>query len=249
MNKIRFSIAVATIVVLLFVSIFGLGQILSPADAQAQEEVPGTITVVGEGIVRIKPDIAQATVGVEVVKPTVREATDEVSQVMDAVVETLKEQGISDKDIQTSNFSVWTDYSYGPDDTQRETTYRVSNQVNITIRDLDSVGDVLDAAIEAGANNIYGVTFSLDDPTQLESEAREKAVENARAEAEELAELTGLQLGRVVSVSEVIGTSGYYGANVRAASEMGMGGGGIGPVEPGELEMSLELQIVYGTVQ
>jgi len=122
----------------------------------------------------------------------------------------------------------------------------VSNQVAVTIRDLETVGTVLDAAIEAGANNIYGVTFSLADPSQVESGARKEAVADAQAKAKELAALNDVEVGDVVSVSEVIGGGGgYYAGGIReAAVAAGMGGGG-GPIAPGELELTLQLQIAY----
>ena len=125
----------------------------------------------------------------------------------------------------------------------------MTNQVAVTIRDLETVETVLGAAIEAGANNIYGVTFSLDDPSQVESEAREKAVADAQATAQELATLNDVKLGNLVSISEVIGGGGgYYAGGVReVAVSVGMGGGG-GPIAPGELELTLQLEIVY-TVQ
>jgi uncharacterized protein YggE len=124
--------------------------------------------------------------------------------------------------------------------------YRVNNTVSVTIRDLDNTGAVLDSAIEAGANNIYGITFSLDDPSQVESEAREKAVANAEAKAQELAELNDLQVGDVLSVSEVIGGAVpyYAGGFQEFAAAPGLGGGG-GPVSPGELTLTMQLQIVY----
>jgi len=232
---------------LLLATVFAVmpGFVPEPALAQA-DLAPGAITVVGEGIVKTSPDVAQATIGVELSRLTVAEASDDVSSIMDAVMTALKEQGIAEKDLQTSGFSVWTDQAYAPDGTRGEISYRVSNQVNVTIRDLDTVGDVLDAAMEAGANNIYGVTFSLDDNTAAQSDAREEAVANAEDKAQELAKLTGLKLGNVVSVSEVIGGDSYW-AGVNAAS-MSMGGGG-GPIAPGELEVSVHLQIVYATVQ
>ena len=162
---------------------------------------------------------------------------------MDAVLEALKEQGVDEKDIQTSGFSVWTERPYGPEGPSDEVLYHVSNQVAVTIRDLDTVGTVLDAAIEAGANNIYGVTFNLADPSQVESEARKEAVADAQAKAQELATLNDVELGDVVSVSEVIG-GGFRGTAL--AAEGGRGGGG--PIAPGELEVTLQLEIVY-TVQ
>ena len=188
------------------------GFVPSAAQAQAVAEttstLPRTITVVGEGTVKIKPDIAQANIGVEVIRPTVKAASSGAKESMDAVLQALKEQGVDEKDIQTSGFSVWTERPYGPEGPSDEVLYHVSNQVAVTIRDLDTVGTVLDAAIEAGANNIYGVTFSLDDPSQVESKAREKAVADAQAKARELATLNDVEVGDVVSVSEVIGGRG-----------------------------------------
>jgi len=217
--------------------------------AETTSALPRTITVVGEGTVKIKPDIAQANIGVEVIRPTVKAASSGAKESMDAVLKALKEQGVDEKDIQTSGFSVWTERPYGPEGPSDEVLYHVSNQVAVTIRDLDTVGAVLDAAIEAGANNIYGVTFSLDDPSQVESKAREEAVADAQAKARELATLNDVEVGDVVSVSEVIGgRGGYYAGGVReAAVAAGLGGGG-GPIAPGELELTLQLEIVY-TVQ
>ena len=229
----------------------------SPARVAAQEpspvlqgEMSRTITVVGEGRVRIQPDIAQINIGIEVVGETVKEASSQVAETMTAVMNALKEGGVAEKDMQTSGYSVWVERPYGPEGPimDQAPIYHVNNTVNVTIRDLTNVGGVLDAAIEAGANNIYGVTFSIADPKPLQAEAREKAVADALAKAEELAGLNNVQLGEVVSVSEVIGggPSGYYPgfARVPVAPE-GMGGGGGGPISPGELEMAAQLQVTY----
>lgn len=236
-------VLVVLTVIVSTLAIWGRG----PATAMAQEEQPGTITVVGEGKVTIKPDMAQATIGVDVTRPTVKEASAEASQVMNRVLSALKELGVAERDMQTSGFSVWQERPYNPDGTQGPPVYHVTNQLNVTIRNLESLGAVLDAAMNAGANNIYGVTFSLSDTTQAEAEARRKAVENARAKAEDLARLTNLQLGEVLSVSEVIGgvSGGYYPAVQRTE---GIGGGG-GPIMPGELEITMQLQVIYSTVR
>ncbi len=125
----------------------------------------------------------------------------------------LKEMGIAEEDIQTSGYSVFSE-RYSPDGTAAtEVQYRVTNTVNVLIRDLDKVGAVLDASIEAGANNIYGVEFLLDDPTAARSAARQMAVENAAATATELAGLTGVEVGPIVSISEVIGNNGGFYSN------------------------------------
>ena len=254
MGNYRLRIVVATgVSVLLLAGVLALARTgFAPPAAQAQTHaettptLPRTITVVGEGKVRIKPDIAQATIGVEVIKPTVKEASNGARDVMRAVLQVLKEQGVAEKDIQTSGFSVWAERPYSPEGPSEEVLYHVSNQVAVTIRDLGTVETVLGATIEAGANNIYGVTFSLADPSKVESEARKKAVDDAKAKAQELATLNGLKLGDVISVSEVVGgKGGYYVGGFPRAAAVEMGGGGGGPISPGELEWTMQLEIVY----
>lgn len=253
MENHRLRIVVATgVSVLLLAGVLALartGFALPAAQAQTHAEatstLPRTITVVGEGKVRIKPDIAQATIGVDVMKSTVKEASSGARDVMKAVLKVLKEQGVAEKDIQTSGFSVYAERPYSPEGPSEEVLYHVSNQVLVTIRDLDTVETVLGATMEAGANNIYGVTFSLADPSQVESEARKKAVDDAKAKAQELATLNGLKLGDVVSVSEVVGARGGYYTGFPRAVAVEMGGGGGGPISPGELELTMQLEIVY----
>ncbi|MBX3015030.1 MAG: SIMPL domain-containing protein [Caldilineaceae bacterium] len=218
--------------------------------AHAQSTIPAlprTITVVGEGKVKIKPDIARAQIGVEVMKSSVKEASDANKVALEAVLAALKEQGIEEKDIQTSGFSIYAE-RYGADGPlpENQTNYRVTNTVSVVIRDLEKVGAVLDAAIEAGANNIYGVEFGLDKTDTVEGEARAGAIADAKAKAEELAELTSVTVGGVVSISEVIGSGGgYYNASNFNQLDRGMGGGAATPISPGELELTLQLQVVY----
>jgi len=210
--------------------------------------LPRAITVVGEGKVKIKPDIATVNIGVETVSATVKEATTQASQTMEAVMAALRAAGVDAKDMQTSGYSIWADRNYGPEGNSTETVrYRVNNNLQITIRDLDKVGVVIDAAIEAGANAIHGIQFSLAEPSAVEAEARAKAIENARAKAAELAELSGVQVGQVISVSEVVGQGGgYLNSNFAylESAKMGMGGG-ADTITPGELELSMRLQVVY----
>ena len=212
----------------------------------APTTLPRTITVVGKGTISVKPDTAQAILGVETVGKNVKDATTESAATMTAILEALTDLGIAEKDIQTSGFSVWSERNAGPEgQVSTEVTYRVMNTVNVKVRDLDQVGAVLDAAIEAGANSVQGVSFYLDNTTAIESQAREKAVADARAKAEELAKLNDVEVGVVVSVSEVVGGSlPYSNFNARELAYSGMGGG-AGPISPGELDMTTTLQITY----
>ncbi len=227
----------------------------SAAPTPAGESPARTITVVGRGEVKAKPDIATVNLGVEVLAATVDEAMGQAAERMKAILTTLKGLGIAEKDIQTSNFSISFERQ-GPialpavegtpgAGAGQETPagfYRVSNMVQVTVRDLDKVGDVLDAAVRAGANNVWGVSFGLDDTEALEAQAREKAVANGRSRAESLAKLAGVSVGEVIAVSEVIG--GTPGLMFAEAAARGLGGGGA-PVEPGEITFSTQVQIVY----
>ncbi len=247
-KKVFYSLVV--VVVIATLSVGGLVLATGSRSAQpiAQAAAPVTsdrgITVVGIGKVTGKPDIAHVTVGIETQAPSLQTAVDENKAKMTVLLDTLKKLGIADKDIQTSNYSVYTERvtppTPGAEVSADQMIYHVTNQVDVIVRDVNQLGDVLDQAVAAGANNIYGVNFSVADTAKLETDARAKAVENAKARAQELAQLNGLQLGEVLSVSEVIGGSAYpmdFGAK-------GMGGGGT-PVQPGELEMSLSIQITY----
>lgn len=210
--------------------------------------LPRTITVVGEGKVSVEPDIARINIGVEVMRPSVLEASEANQEVVDSVLAALSNSGIPEEDMQTSNFSVYAE-RYGPNGPlpEDQINYRVTNTVNVKVRDLEAIGDVLDAAMGAGANNIYGIEFAVDDTSSYASDARAAAVEDARARAEELASLTGVTLGDVVSVSEVIGTAVPFQNNFRADA-IGMGGGGTSML-PGQLELTTQLQIVYTIAQ
>ncbi len=216
--------------------------------AVAATDLARTITVVGEGQITLQPDIAQTNIGVDVIAPTVDEASTQAAATMEAVLSALQEQDIADRDIQTTGYNVWVERPYGPEGPTDTTLYHVGNSMMVTIRDLDKVGSILDAAIEAGANNIYGVTFSMADPNALKGEAREKAVTDAQAKAQELAGLNQVELGTVISVSEVIGGNGAYypgGYGPFFGQAAGLGGGGGGPIVPGELNLTVQLQVTY----
>ena len=241
---------VAAVVLLSTVAFAALnGNTAQSALAQTSAATPvKTITVIGDGKVKIKPDIARANIGVEVLRPSVEEASAANKKLIESVIKTLVDAGIAKEDIQTSGFSVYAE-RFGqdgplPDD---KVNYRVSNNVQVTIRDLDKVGEVLDAAMKSGANNIYGIEFSLEDNTSAKSEARKDAVADAKAKAEELAELTGVKVGKVLSISEVIGGAPPYYSNLQTTNAFGGGGGQ--PIQPGELEIGTQLQITYEIVE
>jgi uncharacterized protein YggE len=206
---------------------------------------PGTITVVGEGKVTLEPDIARVSIGVETVTNTVLAASEENNAIVEAVLAALSEQGVADEDMQTSGFSIFAE-RFGPEGplAEGDVRYRVSNNIMVTIRNVDNLGTILDAAIAAGANNIFGVEFALDDPSVAESDARAAAIADAQAKSAELAELAGVPLGNIVSISEIIGAGGGFYAGNFAEQARAFGGGGT-PVTPGQLDLVMQLQVIY----
>lgn len=248
----RLSVLFVVTVLALVSVLFATGAVPQSQAAQVTPATPNrTITVVGRGEVKVKPEVANTTVGVEALAPTVDAAMEDAQKRMDAVLAALEKLGIATKDIQTSNFSINFERTGSPmpvpaggtktQASQPEGFYRVSNMVQITIRDLDQVANVIDEAVKAGANNVWGINFGLDDTDALEEQAREDAVTNARARAESLAKLTGVTVGDVVSISEVVGNV----PQPMYSMAEGRGGGGGTPVEPGEVTFTTQIQIVY----
>jgi uncharacterized protein YggE len=202
-----------------------------------------TITVVGLGKASGAPDVAHVMIGVETSNESVQQAVDDNAAIMTEILAAVKELGIAEKDIQTSNYSVFAERQpqrLPESESEGPLTYRVNNQVDVKVRDLDKLGGVLDAAVAAGANNIYGIRFSIDDSSELEAEARANAVADARARAESLAELNDVSVGDVLSISEVIGGASPI---FERAAAVPYGAGA--PIEAGELEVQMSVQVTY----
>lgn len=255
MKKILFSLSTLAALVMVFVgiSVWNDGRPTAYDTAIAQDASSPFpqryITVVGEGTVNIKPDIAKTTIGVETVKASVKEASSENREILTQVIDALKAAGIAEKDMQTAGFNIYAEQlsqsESNPQDSP-QVRYHVINQVLVTIRNTERVGELLDIAIEAGANSSYGVEFRLDDQEAARSQARSRAVENARMKAEELATLTGTSVDEVLSVSEVIGSSPFY-SSPTAMAFGGLGGGAGTPITAGELQLTMQVQVTYAT--
>jgi uncharacterized protein YggE len=214
----------------------------------AAAQSPATVSVSGQGMVNVPPDTAQVTVGIDVIRPDLADAQAEATRQATAVIEAVRSQGVESRDIQTANYSVnvLRDYSENGDPS-KVTGFEVMNQVLVTIRDVESVGALLDGGVGAGANSIYGVTFFVDDTRPHESEARKLAVADATARAQELAAATGMELGRVVFISEDLG--GYVPGPVYGRGGAGMAEAAMDvPVEPGTSQISVNVNITFELV-
>jgi uncharacterized protein len=172
----------------------------APADLAPQR----TLTVAGLGTAKAAPDEASFSTGVVAQAPTARAALAANSQAMNAVIASLKKQGVPDKAIQTSNLALNPQYqTCKPNVTcpQKIVGYEVSNTVAVTVG-LDKAGTVLDALVSAGANQIGGISFSIHDPKPLLAEARAGAVKDAVDKATLFAKAAGVTLGPIMSIDE-----------------------------------------------
>jgi len=204
------------------------------------------IWVTGEGKVSVVPDVAILNLGVEAQAETVAEAQQQAAETMEAVMAVLDEQGIAKKDIKTQYFNIYPVRRWEKDK-EILVGYRVSNMVTVKIRNVDDTGIIIDAVAEAGGDytRINSISFTVDDPADYYEEAREKAMADAEAKAEQLADLADVTLGKPIYISESGGyipvPREYYleaGAPVPAPAP-------TTPISPGETEVRLTVQVVY----
>ena len=203
------------------------------------------ISVTGSGTVSVTPDVAIINLGVEVSRPTVARARAEAADAMEAIRESLADNGVEDRDIATQFFNIFPQFDFREEGPPTITGFTVSNQVQIKVREIDDVSDVLDDAIAAGGDavRVNGISFTVDEPEQHFAEARRLAMEDARTRAEELAELADVRLGDVRSVSESFGGPIPF-AEARFGLDQAVGGG-PSPISPGETQISLTVFVVY----
>jgi len=206
------------------------------------------IWVTGEGKVTAVPDIATLRLGIEAQEATVAEAQTQASEAMHRVMAALTDNGVADRDIQTQYFSIHKVTRW--DETKNQEIvigYRVSNMVTAKIRDIDNAGSIIDAVVTAGGDltRIDSISFSIDDPSAYFGEAREKAMADAEAKAEQMASLAGVRLGKPTYISE----SGYLPPPIYprvAYEEVPMPAPAPPPpISPGEMEITLTVQIAY----
>jgi uncharacterized protein YggE len=215
----------------------------------------GTMQITGHGEVTAAPDTAYVTSGVTTQGLTAKEALDLNNADMAKLIETLKAAGIESKDIQTSGFSVSPNYVYSE---ERDANgyqlppkivgYTVSNGVTVQVRDLTILGAVLDQAVTVGANQINGITFAVEDPSELYNEARKLAFGDARDKAELYAEAAGVELGAIALVSEQINYAPPQPYMFKAEAAMSADRAMV-PVEVGQLTFSIDVNVNWDLEQ
>lgn len=209
----------------------------------AETQQPRTLSVSGSAKIVLTPDIAYISIGVHTEAREAREAVANNNSQAQEVVAALTGLGIEARDIQTVNFSIYPQEKWSPTGESLGTFFTVDNTVYVTVRDIQKIGEILDAAIAAGANNVYGISFDVENKEAALSEGRAQAVENARTQAEELAKAAGIELGPIFSIS-------YYGSSpspiydYKIAPQVGYGNAAV-PISPGQLTMTVDVSVVY----
>jgi uncharacterized protein len=222
------------------VSLVSIGRAYGQRPEGGPVAKPPSITVLGTGESQSRPDVANVSVGVVSDGKNAQEASSINANQTEQVVSALRKAGIADKDIQTSGYSVQPVYKQG-NPAEGIQGYQVSNNVRATVRKLDSIGKVIDAAIKAGANNVHGVGFGLEKREAAEDGALKEAVENARRKADVIARAAGLRITGVREISsapqEPRPMMMMEASFSRAASAT--------PISPGELTITAQVTVVY----
>ena len=207
------------------------------------------IWVSGEGKISVAPDLATLNIGVQSQNTTVAAAREQAGTAMQAVMDSLTTNGIDSKDIQTAYFSITQTTKY--DNIKNEqvpTGYQVSNTVTVKIHNLDNIGTIIDSVTSAGGDfiRINNINFSVEDPTNDYAQARDKAMADAKAKAQQLASLSGVTLGNATYVSEsnitppvIQRTAGAVYATAAAAPDTSTS------ISPGELDITVDVQVAY----
>jgi uncharacterized protein YggE len=203
------------------------------------------LSVTGSGLVYLAPDVAYINIGVHTDRATASEAVSSNSAQTQQVIAALKEFGVEDADIKTTSFSIYPNVQYDPQTNQEiGTTYVVDNTVHVTVRQIDMLGDLLDATVSAGANRVNSIQFDAADKSAAIKQARDAAVEDATTQARELAAAAGVSLGSIHQLDF------YNAVPSPVISGFGKGGGGgleaaSVPIEAGQLTVTANVSISY----
>lgn len=242
-NKFLWSAVAALVIVGVILAASSLPGTLAQEAEPTPERPMRTISVNGTGRIMLDPDIATINIGVHTEDMDAQQAVADNNEQAQAVIQSLIDFGIAEDDIRTSNFSIFPRQNYDNEGNLQEIVYVVDNSVQVTVRELDNIGEILDAAVSAGANSINGINFSVEDSSAAQEAAMAAAVENARSRAEVLAEAGGVELGAVQSISTHV-SGGPVPLSQDFRMEMAAADSSV-PISPGQTEISVEVSVVY----
>lgn len=242
LRKIALALS-ATALVVLAIGCTPKTEVTVAGDAQTSQG----IAVSGTGTVSVQPDIAVINMGIEVTAPTVAEARDQAATAMSAVQAAIEGQGVDVKDIKTRYFNIYPQYSYADNAAPTIVAFTVSNQVDVKVRNIDTASAVLDAAIGAGGDTmrVNSINFTVDDPNQFLADARKEAVEDAKANAQVLADAAGVTLGAPISINESASYGEPFPPYYPYAERSAQDSGGATTVNAGQQELTLQVSVVF----
>ena len=217
------------------------------AEAVNQESgVPGQgIIVSGTGTASAEPDLALINLGVQVLSPSVGEALHTANTSLESILQVLGNFNVDEKDTQTRYFNINTQYDYSNDGAPEVSGYQVTNELSVKVRNLGSLGEIITDVVEAGGDpvRVNGINFAIEDTTTLEDEALAQAIADAKTRAERMAELSGVTLGDLVSVSQAGGAS--PASPIAFAVEAQFARSAPTPIRTGDLEITITIQALY----
>jgi uncharacterized protein YggE len=219
------------------------GSIAGQASGASTVESP-RISVHGTGIVSAKPDMATVQVGVQIQNTSLEAAQSEATGKANDLIAQIKAAGIDEKDIATSQFNVEPLMDYRDGQAPRVTGFRVTHMLSVKIRDLGKAGEIIDNLVSSGANTVYGLSFGFSNPDALMNQAREQAVKDARARADQLATLSGVSLGQVILIEDG-GSNTPPMPVAMPAADMRQAGGGAVPIQAGQQDVQVQVNVVY----
>lgn len=210
---------------------------------QKSQAETGAIVVNGTGRVAVEPDVADLRLGVSLSRPTVEAARADAARIMGAILAAVDGAAVARRDVRTSLLSVQPRYDYRDGRAPTLTGYELANVVEVTVRDLAKLGEVVDRTLEAGATSMDSLTFRVADPAPAEREARVLAMDAARGRADVLAEAAGLA---IVGVSDIVeGTPARPPIPFAKAERMALAADVATPVEAGSLEVAVTVTVTY----
>ena len=237
-------------ILVLAVSAWGCGSFSSGGSSDSSQanvsQQNNGIWVTGVGKVTVTPDLAIVSLGVQAQASTVAAAQQQAAKSMSDVMAALKANSVADKDIATQYYNITPVYSYDRDTGKQVLEgYSVSNTVTVKIRTVDNAGIVIDAVAAAGGDNtrINSVTLTVDQPEQYNTQARQAAMNDAASRAKQLAQLSGVKLGKATYINESLNSSSqtiYFDSGIKAAPSVP-----TTLISPGETEVTLTVQVVY----
>lgn len=230
--------------VFIIVLIFYFG-VKSFNEIDSRPDQQNNISVTGKGEIFVKPDIAKVSVSVEKNAYSISDAQSQATNVINNVTKFLKDSGIEDKDIKTVNYSIYPRYDYLENQGRVFRGYTVSQTLEVKLRKIEDTGKILAGVTSAGANQVGGVSFTIDDEEGVKRQARQEAINDAKAKAKELAKDLGVRMGRLINYYE--GENDWvpspYGTK---ESILGVGGGETAPEIPsGENKVIVNVTLTY----